>query len=49
MLGEVHHLYPSFESSMGANSDYLISDYSHASQECLRRWRQQRFAHACDA
>lgn len=43
LLGEVHHLYPSFESGMGAGSDYLISDYSPASQEGFRRWLQQRF------
>ena len=43
LLGEVHHLYPSFESGMGADSDYLISDYSPASIEGFRRWLQQRF------
>ena len=43
LLGEVHHLYPSFESGMGADSDYIISDYSQASVENFRRWLQQRF------
>lgn len=43
LLGEVHHLYPSFESGMGADSDYLISDYSPASIEGFRRWLRQRF------
>ncbi len=43
LLGEVHHLYPNFEGGMGADSRYLISDYSEASREGFRRWLRRRF------
>ena len=36
LLGEVHQLYPQFETGMGFESPYQIGDYSEASQAAFR-------------
>ena len=38
LLGEVHHMFPSFESGMGAGRPYLITDYSAASRQGFAHW-----------
>lgn len=43
LLGEVHHLFPKFETGMGFATPYLVSDYSQASQEGFRHFLAQRF------
>lgn len=43
LLGEVHHLYPNFESGMGFDGPYLISDYSELSRTGFRTWLRDRF------
>lgn len=44
LLGEVHQLFPNFQSGMGFNSPYQVSDYSPASVVGFRRYLQSRFA-----
>lgn len=43
LLGEVHHLFPKFETGMGFATPYLVSDYSQTSQEGFRHFLAQRF------
>lgn len=43
LLGEVHHLFPKFETGMGFSAPYLVSDYSKVSQEGFRHFLAQRF------
>lgn len=43
LLGEVHQLFPNFESGMGYGGPYLVSDYSPASALEFRRYLQGRF------
>jgi hypothetical protein len=44
MLGEVHHLFPNFETGMGFSPPYVVSDYSDASQAGFRVFLADRFA-----
>ena len=44
LLGEVHHLYPDFESGMGFTAPYLVSDYSPASKAGFRVFLRDRFS-----
>lgn len=43
LLGEVHQLFPNFESGMGFNGPYLVSDYSPASVAGFRSYLQKRY------
>lgn len=43
VLGEVHQLFPRFESGMGFESEYSVSDYSEASVRGFRRYLQDKF------
>jgi hypothetical protein len=43
LLGEVHHLYPDFESGMGYGRPYQVSDYSDASKSGFRDFLRARF------
>jgi hypothetical protein len=43
LLGELHHLFPSFETGMGFDKPYLITDYSEASKAGFRAFLQQRY------
>ena len=43
LLGEVHHLFPKFETGMGFATPYLVSDYSQVSQEGFRHFLAKRF------
>ena len=43
LLGEVHHLYPDFESGMGYGRPYVLTDYSAASRAGFRAWLRQHF------
>jgi len=43
ILGELHQLYPRFESGMGFDSAYEVTDYSPASVEGFRRYVENRF------
>lgn len=43
LLGEVHHLFPNFESGMGFGGPYRISDYSPASVAGFRQHLQSRY------
>jgi hypothetical protein len=42
LLGEVHHLFPAFESGMGFSGPYRVSDYSASSQTAFQAFLQQR-------
>ena len=42
LLGEVHHLFPAFESGMGFSGSYRVSDYSASSQSAFQAFLQQR-------
>lgn len=44
LLGEVHHLFPKFESGMGFGGAYQVSDYSPASVAAFREYLQGRYA-----
>ena len=44
LLGEVHQLFPNFQSGMGFNSPYQVSDYSPASVTGFRQHLQGRFS-----
>ena len=44
LLGEVHQLFPNFESGMGFNDAYQVSDYSASSIVGFRRYLQSRYA-----
>jgi hypothetical protein len=43
LLGEVHHLYPAFESGMGFDGPYRISDYSAHSKSAFLSYLQGRY------
>jgi len=43
LLGEVHHLFPHFESGMGTGAPYVVTDYSDASRAGFRAFLRQRF------
>ena len=43
LLGEVHQLFPKFQSGMGFTDDYAVSDYSPASIAGFRQYLEQRF------
>ena len=43
LLGEVHHLFPNFESGMGFGDPYQVSDYSPASVTGFRRHLESRY------
>lgn len=43
LLGELHHLYPGFQSGMGFAPPYLISDYSEVSRRGFREFLLTRF------
>ncbi|MFZ4480754.1 MAG: hypothetical protein ACOYNZ_12765 [Rhodoferax sp.] len=44
LLGEVHQLFPNFQSGMGFTGPYLVSDYSPASVAGFRQYLQGRFS-----
>jgi hypothetical protein len=43
LLGELHHLFPNFESGMGFVGPYLVSDYSQDSKAGFRAYLQKRY------
>lgn len=43
LLGELHHLHPDFERSMGVGGPYIVSDYSDASVRGFREFLAARF------
>jgi hypothetical protein len=43
LLGEVHHMFPKFESGMGFDGPYLVSDYSQQSLADFRLFLKDRF------
>lgn len=45
LLGELHHLFPDFQSGMGFQAPYRITDYSAASAEGFRHALQAQFVH----
>lgn len=45
LLGEVHQLFPGFETGMGFASPYVITDYSDASREGFQVYLRTRFGH----
>lgn len=44
VLGELHHMFPDFQSGMGFSGDYLISDYSQHSIEGFRDFLAGKYA-----
>lgn len=43
LLGEVHQLFPAFETGMGFDPPYVVSDYSEASREGFRVFLREQF------
>ena len=43
LLGELHHLFPNYEASMGFVPPYLVSDYSEVSKAGFRRFLERHF------
>lgn len=43
LLGELHHLFPNYEASMGFDPPYLVSDYSETSKADFRRFLENHF------
>jgi hypothetical protein len=43
LLGEVHQLYPHFETGMGDGASYVVTDYSAASRTGFRVFLRRRF------
>jgi len=43
LLGEVHHLFPRFETGMGFDLPYRASDHSPQSVQAFRRFLQQKY------
>ena len=43
LLGELHHLFPNYEKSMGFEPPYLVSDYSETSKAGFRRFLESYF------
>lgn len=48
LLGELHHMFPNFESGMGYSGDYLISDYSQHSIDGFRKFLAAKYASVDD-
>ena len=48
MLGELHHMFPNFESGMGYSGEYLISDYSPRSVEGFRKYLAAQYKTVAD-
>jgi len=45
LLGEVHQLFPNFQTGMGFDGAYLVSDYSGVSVTGFRQFLQERYDH----
>lgn len=43
LLGELHHLFPGFESGMGFSPPYRVSDYSDASRQGFRAFLRREY------
>lgn len=43
LLGELHHMFPRFESGMGYDAAYAVTDYSDHSQRGFRQFLEARF------
>jgi hypothetical protein len=43
LAGELHHMFPDFESGMGAYQDIQVTDYSPASVAGFRQWLRARY------
>ncbi len=43
LLGELHHMFPNFESGMGYSGEYLISDYSKRSIDGFRKFLASKY------
>lgn len=43
LLGELHHLFPDFESGMGFAPPYLVTDYSAASRQGFREFLRRQY------
>lgn len=43
VLGEIHHLFPNFESGMTFDGNYLITDYSEKSQSDFSSYLEKKF------
>ena len=48
MLGELHHMFPNFESGMGYSGEYLVSDYSQRSVDGFRQFLKTRYTSVAD-
>ena len=48
MLGELHHMFPNFESGMGYSGEYLVSDYSQRSVDGFRQFLKTKYATVTD-
>ena len=48
MLGELHHMFPNFESGMGYSGEYLISDYSPRSIDGFRKYLAGQYTSLSD-
>ena len=48
MLGELHHMFPNFESGMGYSGEYLISDYSQHSVDGFRKFLAAKYQSVAD-
>lgn len=44
ILGESHHLYPKFETGMGYDAEYLITDYSPVSVKGFNKYLTEKFS-----
>lgn len=43
LAGELHHMFPDFESGMGAYADIKVTDYSPGSVAGFRSWLQKKY------
>ena len=48
LLGELHHMFPNFESGMGYSGEYLISDYSQNSIDGFRKFLAAKYPSVAD-
>ena len=48
LMGELHHMFPNFESGMGYSGEYLISDYSQRSIDGFRKFLAARYTSVAD-
>ena len=48
MLGELHHMFPNFESGMGYSGEYLVSDYSPFSVDGFRQFLKSKYTTVAD-